>query len=204
MTIDASGFKDLRLEEMASLKPRDRILKTAITLFNEGGVHTIGIDRIIADSGVSKRTFYNYFPSKSDLVAAYLDFSHWLRFTNLSRYTAQAGGDARAELLAVFDFLEYWFSEQDFRGCAFARGLNDFSDEASKSLRTKVSLHFDEWASFIGARLSRIVEPDRVEIILPQFLSLITGTTVVAHASGDTRIAQLNKRVAELLLSTQD
>ncbi|WP_223458890.1 MULTISPECIES: TetR/AcrR family transcriptional regulator [unclassified Pseudomonas] len=197
----ASGFKDLRFEETASLKPRDRILKTAIILFNERGVHTIGIDRIIAESGVSKRTFYNYFPSKADLIAAYLDFWHWLRFTNLNKYATRAGGDPKAELLAIFDFLEYWFSEQDFRGCAFARGLNDFNDDASKILRAKVGLHFDEWENFIKTRLSQLVEPDKAEVVLPQFLSLITGTTVVAHASGNIKIAQLNKQIAEALLS---
>lgn len=200
MPIDNSDFKDLRLEELTALKPRDRILKTAITLFNEGGVHTVGIDRIIADSGVSKRTFYNYFPSKSDLVSAYLDFWHWLRFKNLNLYAAHVGGDARAELLAIFDFLEFWFSEQDFRGCAFARGLNDFSDEASIPLRNKVTLHFDEWAGFIRTRLEQLVEPGRIDVLLAQFLSLITGTTVVAHASGNVQVAQLNKKVAEALL----
>ncbi|MGF6362089.1 AcrR family transcriptional regulator [Pseudomonas frederiksbergensis] len=201
MTNFASNFKDLRFEDIASLKPRDRILKTAIILFNERGVHTVGIDRIIAESGVSKRTFYNYFPSKADLIAAYLDFWHVLRFTNLNKYAARVGGDPQAELLAIFDFLEYWFSEQDFRGCAFARGLNDFNDDASKILRAKVSLHFDEWANFIMFRLSQLLEPDRADVVLPQFLSLITGTTVVAHASGNIKIAQLNKQIAEALLS---
>ncbi|WP_426386272.1 TetR/AcrR family transcriptional regulator [Pseudomonas brassicacearum] len=201
MTNFASSFKDLRFEDIASLKPRDRILKTAIILFNERGVHTVGIDRIIAESGVSKRTFYNYFPSKADLVAAYLDFWHWLRFTSLNKFVAQIDGNPEAELLAIFDFLEYWFSEQDFRGCIFARGLNDFNDDSSQTLRTKVGLHFDEWAHFIKARLSQLVEPDRVAILLPQFLSLITGTTVVAHASGNTNIAQLNKQIAIVLLS---
>ncbi|WP_432783412.1 TetR/AcrR family transcriptional regulator [Pseudomonas corrugata] len=197
----ASDFKDLRFEQIASLKPRDRILKTAIVLFNERGVHTVGIDRIIAESGVSKRTFYNYFPSKADLIAAYLDFWHWLRFTNLNKYAARVSGNPKAELLAIFDFLEYWFSEQDFRGCAFARGLNDFNDDASTTLRAKVSMHFEEWATFINARLSQLVNSDRAEVILPQLLSLITGTTVVAHASGNTKIAQLNKQIAEILLS---
>ncbi len=203
MTNFASSFKDLRFEDTASLKPRDRILKTAIVLFNERGVHTVGIDRIIAESGVSKRTFYNYFPSKVDLIAAYLDFWHVLRFANLNRYAAGVGGDPKAELLAIFDFLEYWFSEQDFRGCAFARGLNDFNDDASKILRAKVSVHFDEWANFIMARLSLFVEPEKADIILPQFLSLITGTTVVAHASGNVKIAQLNKQIAEILLTAR-
>ncbi|WP_055135047.1 TetR/AcrR family transcriptional regulator [Pseudomonas corrugata] len=200
-SLDNFGFRDLRLERSDSLKPRERILKTAVALFNERGVHTIGIDKIIAESGVSKRTFYNYFASKSDLIAAYLDFGHWHRFSGLREYILPCNGDAKAELVAIFDFLEHWFSEEDFRGCAFARGLNDFSDQESKNLREKVMLHFDAWATFIRNRLTTFLPADRVERVLPQFLALITGATVVAHASGNAGIAQLNKSIAIQLLA---
>jgi hypothetical protein len=62
--------------------------------------------------------------------------------------------------------------------------------------------NFDEWANFIMSRLSQVLEPERADVVLPQLLSLITGTTVVAHASGNVKIAQLNKQIAEALLTT--
>ncbi len=64
-------------------KPRERILETAATLFYAQGYRAIGVDRLIADSGVAKMTFYKHFPSKDDLIAAYLqrsadNFFKWL------------------------------------------------------------------------------------------------------------------------------
>ena len=53
------------------VKPRERILETAANLFYANGYRAVGIDRIIAESGVAKMSFYRHFPSKDDLIAAY-------------------------------------------------------------------------------------------------------------------------------------
>ena len=52
---------------------RERILATAFSLFYAKGIRAVGIDLIIAESGVAKATFYKHFPAKDDLVVAYLD-----------------------------------------------------------------------------------------------------------------------------------
>jgi len=52
---------------------RERILDTAFRLFYAHGVRGVGVDTIIAASGVAKATFYRHFPSKDDLAVAYLD-----------------------------------------------------------------------------------------------------------------------------------
>lgn len=200
MANTTSDFRDLRFEKIESLKPRDRVLKTAIALFNEHGVHTVGIDRIIAESGVSKRSFYNYFPSKSDLIAEYLEFWDAFRFDNLEKHLATTKGGAKEEILAIFDALEDWISQTDFNGCMFTRGLNDFNDEDTKQLREKVDTHFKKSTDFINARLTELVKPAKAKTILPQLLSLTLGTMVVAHMTGDTKIAQLNKKIARTLL----
>ncbi|CAN5300931.1 TetR/AcrR family transcriptional regulator [soil metagenome] len=51
---------------------RDRLLGTASTIFYREGIHAIGVDRIVEDAGVTRATFYRHFPSKEDLVLAYL------------------------------------------------------------------------------------------------------------------------------------
>ena len=57
---------------------RRRLLDTATRLFYTSGIHAAGIDRIIAEAGVAKATFYNHFPSKDDLVVAYIEEQDWL------------------------------------------------------------------------------------------------------------------------------
>ena len=52
---------------------RQRILDTAFRLFYAKGIRAVGVDLIIAESGVAKATFYKHFPAKDDLVVAYLD-----------------------------------------------------------------------------------------------------------------------------------
>ncbi|HFJ8955946.1 TPA: TetR/AcrR family transcriptional regulator, partial [Serratia liquefaciens] len=62
------------------LPPRQRILLTAHDLFYRDGVRATGIDRIISESGVAKVTFYRHFPSKNELIEAFLAYRHeqWL------------------------------------------------------------------------------------------------------------------------------
>jgi AcrR family transcriptional regulator len=201
MSNSTVGFRDLRVEQLDMLKPRERILKTAIALFNEYGVHTIGVDRIIAESGVSKRSFYDYYPSKSDLIAAYLDFWEGFRFANLEKHLTGVKGGAVAEILAIFDAVDDWICQDDFRGCTFTRGLSDFNTEDSKSLREKVDQHFGKFSDFIKARLAELAPPKKAKILLLQLMSLIVGAMIVAHATGEKNVAQVNKKIAKDMLS---
>jgi AcrR family transcriptional regulator len=61
---------------IGDLSARDRILRTAHDLFYADGLRATGIDRVIAEAGVTKVTFYRHFPSKNDLILAYLNLRH--------------------------------------------------------------------------------------------------------------------------------
>ncbi len=109
-------------EERAALSPRERILQTAYALFYRNGIRATGIDRVIAESGVSKVTFYRQFPSKNDLILAFLELRHerWMVwFTDaLQRHAAKQQG-----LNALVAALGEWFASEDFRGCAFLNSM---------------------------------------------------------------------------------
>ena len=84
---------------------RERILDTAFSLFYARGIRAVGVDLIIADSGVAKATFYKHFPSKDDLVVAYLDKVDGVWTGQLHAAAQAAGADPAAQLVGLFDAL---------------------------------------------------------------------------------------------------
>ena len=50
------------------MSKKEDIINTALNLFNSHSYNSIGVDRIISESGVAKMTFYKYFPSKAKLI----------------------------------------------------------------------------------------------------------------------------------------
>ncbi|WP_214408961.1 TetR/AcrR family transcriptional regulator [Sphaerisporangium fuscum] len=102
-----------------------RILETATRLFYAEGVHTVGIDRIIAEAGVAKATFYHHFPSKDDLVRAYI-VEQSRRQREIAERTPAAG--PRETLLAAFDRLCRFGAEPTYRGCPFINAAAEYPD----------------------------------------------------------------------------
>lgn len=94
---------------------RERILHAAHDLFYLEGIRATGIDRVIAEAGVTKVTLYRHYPSKNDLILAFLDDRHqrWMGWFDgaLRRF----GDDAAALLPCMTE----WFTHPQFRGCAF-------------------------------------------------------------------------------------
>lgn len=118
----------------SALPPRQRILLTAHDLFYHDGVRATGIDRIINESGVAKVTFYRHFPSKNELIEAFLAYRHdqWLSWFSLSleQHVARSGD----VMLALVPCLEEWFSDPHYRGCAFINTAVELADMLPESL----------------------------------------------------------------------
>jgi AcrR family transcriptional regulator len=191
---------DLRKAEPSTLSAREKILRTAIILFNEHGVHTTGIDKIIADSAVAKMTFYKHFPSKSDLINAYLDYRDKVQFERLERHSTGKTEDPRLQILGIFDALDEWFSEADYRGCAFTRGLADFGDSPDSEAFKSVQRHFSRWQEFVAKPLKTFMPMKKMQVVLPQLMSLIIGSIVLENASAHSGIAKVNKKLAAKIL----
>lgn len=113
--------------DLSDLPARERILRTAHDLFYAEGLRATGIDRVIAEAGVTKVTFYRHFPSKNDLILAYLNLRHeqWMHwFTE----ALQRHGGASKGAQALPPALKEWFSSKAlgaFRGCAFLNGVSE-------------------------------------------------------------------------------
>ena len=98
---------------------RDRILDTAFRLFYARGVRAVGVDLIIAESGVAKATFYKHFPAKDDLVLAYLERVDVVWSGQLHAAAEAAGPLPAEQLVGLFDALGTACRRDGYRGCAF-------------------------------------------------------------------------------------
>jgi AcrR family transcriptional regulator len=111
-----------RLTASDDLPPAERILTTAHDLFYRDGIRATGIDRVIAESGVAKKTFYRYYPAKNDLVIAFLEYRHrnWMTWFEdaLQRHGARVAGAQ-----ALVPALAEWFGSEAYRGCAFINAV---------------------------------------------------------------------------------
>lgn len=114
--------------DVPALPARERILATAYRLFYREGIRATGIDKVIAEAGVTKVTFYRHFPSKDALILAFLDLRHrrWMDWfvDALDRYAA---GNRRRP--AVVSAIEEWLTADSFRGCAFINSVNEIGAE---------------------------------------------------------------------------
>src|SRR5258706_15051032 len=113
---------------------KERILETADRLFYLQGIRAVGVDTIAAEIGISKRTLYNHFPSKDELIAAYL----------ARRFRQPPSSDkAPAEqILGTFDSLERRFASKDFRGCPFVNAVAELGPE-DRAVK-KIAIAFKE------------------------------------------------------------
>ena len=132
-----------------ALGARDRILTAAYDLFTTRGTRAVGVDSIIAQSGVAKMTLYRHFRSKAELVQAFMT----MREKRWSVEWLQAEVEARAaepeaRLLAVFDTFHDWFQLDTFEGCTFINVLLEYPP-ADDVLHVAAARHLVNIRSYI-------------------------------------------------------
>ncbi len=121
---------------------RERLLQTATELFYREGIHSVGVDRIIAAAGVTRATFYRHFPSKEDLVEAYLGVED---ATIRGAFdAAHAATDDPDELVGlVIEGLADDVARLHTRGCPFINAAAEYPD-ADSPVRQAIGEH-REW-----------------------------------------------------------
>src|ERR1051325_2376613 len=96
---------------------RDRLLDAASRLFYEQGIH-VGVEAVCRAAGVSKKSLYQLFGTKDDLVAATLE-RVGPAFAEVLLPPADDGRSPRERILHVFERLEAIEPQYEFRGCPF-------------------------------------------------------------------------------------
>jgi AcrR family transcriptional regulator len=173
---------------------RDRVLETATRLFYAEGVHAVGIDRIIAEAGVAKATFYHHFPSKDELVRAYLHEQSQQQRTTAARLPPAA---PREMVLAIFDAVGELGRDPSYRGCPFVNAAAEYPDPAHP-VRQAIAEHRRWFRGLLRDQLAAGGHPD-AERTADLLVALKDGLLVGADLDDPARHGLIRDAVTRLL-----
>lgn len=177
------------------------LIRTAFKLFYTRGIHAVGVNLVLAESGVAKKTLYHHFPSKEHLVEAtvrYRDrcYRDWLI---LRLEQVPAGKDA---LLELFNALDDWFHDRvpdidHFHGCFFVNASAEFGDKTS-AIHRACAEHKACVTTLIRKHVNRLsLSEKRAEEIMQLIVLLKEGAISLAYVQGNLNAAKEARKIVE-------
>jgi AcrR family transcriptional regulator len=172
------------------------LLDTASRLFEQRGIHAVGVDEILTKSGRSSRSLYQHFGSKEGLAAAALTHRGTALFRMLTE--GHPADPPEIKLLGLFDRLGDWFRQPEFRGCAFVKAAGEFADPAHP-LRVIAVTHKRAVLAWLKqcAREAGLVSHAR---LARELFLLIEGAIAAALVLGEPAAAAAARRAAAALI----
>ena len=176
---------------------RERILETAFARFYARGLRAVGVDLIIAESGVAKATFYKHFPAKDELVLAYLDKVDGLWSGQLHAAARAAGPDPADQLVGMFDALGAACRSDGYRGCAFINAAAEAP--AGTPIHARTVAHKQAVQAWVRdlAEDAGAADPDELARSLTL---LLDGGLSNGSLSADPRTAEAARTTARLVV----
>ena len=178
---------------------RDELVSKALKVFYRDGFHATGMDKLVAETGISKTSMYKYFRTKEELILATLARRHDQLTIMLTEGPAARANTPKGQLLASFDTLQEWIAGDDFNSCMFIKASSEFQDpshpihQAAAAHKRALTDHLASLARRAGAK-----EP---ETLARQLMLLKEGAIVTAHIQGKAFAAPDAKDAARTLIN---
>ena len=182
---------------------REHLVEVAQQLFYREGIKGTGIDTVLEHANISKRTLYNHFKSKDELVIATLqrrddEFMNMLK-AGVRKYAGRQKGNALfAKPLAFFDAIEEWTTSSQFSGCMFINASAEFPRQ-DHPIHVICTMHKRLVIQYVEELLEPLQLTDKHDLAL-QFAVLADGAIVNAHTTSNKNAAQIAKQIAFSLL----
>lgn len=180
---------------------RERLLATATELFYREGIQAVGVQRVIEEAGAAKASLYAHFPSKDDLIAAYLERMSEMAKARIEESLRGAGPDPRDQILALFDSVDEWRRSPDFRGCPFTNACSELADQDHAG-HSAIG-HHRAWLRQRIEELARRTDTDDPVLLGRALLLLLDGATSATMLDHDPEAVRTARRAAERLLDSR-
>lgn len=181
----------IRARRLAGEAMRARILETTDRLFYRQGIRAVGVDTVAAEIGISKRTLYNYFPSKDVLIAAYLE----RRFAPIP-FSERAPVE---QILDAYDRVGRLFAADALRGCPFVNAVTELADPTHDA--AKIALAFKERRRLWFRDLLVMAKAKDADSLAGQLAVLLDGAIVQMLVRNDAGMADVARKAATTLLA---
>lgn len=162
---------------------RERILEVTNRLFNEQGVRAVGMQQLVEEAGLGKSALYREFPSKDDLVVAWLrerDEQWWQEVDSELAKTADEG--AAGQLLVIVKLAEARVRSPRFKGCTFYNTVAEFHDPAHPA-RQETTMHLKRLRSRLRG-LAGDAGADDPDALADDLMLIIAGMYATGSALG--------------------
>lgn len=177
---------------------RQRLLDAATDLFYREGIHSVGVDRIIEESGVTRATMYKQFAGKEGLVLAYLRGED----ERLRELFAEAGAvsdDPEVLLGLVVDGIALDIRERHTRGCPFINAAAEYPDAGP--VRELIAEH-REWFRATLEQLAEAAGLDDPADAAASLVLLRDAALVGGYLDGQDRVAPAFSRTARGVIAS--
>jgi AcrR family transcriptional regulator len=185
--------------EKERLPPRQRLLAAAGDLFYRHGIRAVGVEAIAEAAGTNKMTLYRHFPSKDELVAAYLRETAKDAEACWDRLAQKHPGDPLAQLRAWLREMADHVACADERGCPLANAAVELPEKDHPARRV-----IEESKKSVRAQLVHLAgsaglsEP---ELLADELHLLLEGARVTAQSVGSDGLGDRLVRMSEALIA---
>jgi AcrR family transcriptional regulator len=177
---------------------RQELVETAMRLFGEYGFHATGIDRIAEEANISKKTMYNHFRSKEELIIAALKHYDSVARNHFMKEVEKRTSNPYERLLAVFDVTRDWFCEKRFFGCMFIKVIGEFADRNEGILQ--VSREYKRLIAEFIEKLARDAGIADAKEVAASLALLLEGAIVIAQITGNPDSADTARAAARVII----
>jgi AcrR family transcriptional regulator len=178
----------------------EKVLSTASRLFYANGVRAVGVEWIVAESGVAKTSLYRHFQTKDALVGAFLEREDREFWQQWEQVVAAASSDPKSELMALLDWIGKRVSRDGYRGCPQINVAAEFADTTHPA-RTVRREHKTEMLKRLRDIVGRIgvKRPDEIAM---QLALLIDGAFTSDGRLSKSNAARILQNGADALLGS--
>lgn len=178
---------------------REQIITVALDLFYKDGFNATGVEKIRDAANVSKKTLYNHFKSKDELILTVLRRRDEEFRNNFMRAVERLSRSPAQRLEAVFDAAHEWFNSKNFYGCMFINASAEFTS-ADNPCHVASAEHKNLMFQYIK-KLAEDAGAKNPAELSEQLNLLIEGATVQAHVCGDKKAALVAKKMGKVFIA---